>query len=295
MGEAIIAGVLNNGIAKPEDIAACDVVSARREHLAKTYSVQVTDDASKASSASDLVLLAVKPQEFAAAGRALAGGLNGRQTIMSIMAGVTIEAICSSLKHDAVVRAIPNTPAQIGEGMTVWTATDAVDGAARERARSLLSVLGREIYVAEEKYVDMATAVSSSGPAYVFLVIEAMVDAAVHIGLRRDMAVPMVLQTVLGSAKYALETGKHPAELRNQVTSPGGTTAEGLLVLEEAGMRAAFLHAIEAAYEKDEGAGRPKHRSARPLYPNPRWRSMGRDHDSRCALVDRLRPHEPAS
>jgi pyrroline-5-carboxylate reductase len=121
--------------------------------------------------------------------------------------------------------------------------------------RDILAVLGAEIYVADEKYVDMATAVSSGGPAYVFLVIEAMIDAAVHIGLRREMAAAMVLQTILGSAEYALQTGKHPAELRNQVTSPGGTTAEGLLVLEEAGLRAAFVHAIEAAYEKTKALG----------------------------------------
>jgi pyrroline-5-carboxylate reductase len=258
MGEAIIAGVLKNRIAAPDHVAACDVVPARREHLAATYGVQVSDDAAKSATGSDLVVLAVKPQEFGAAGGSLAGGLNGRQTVMSIMAGVPIDAIRSSLRHDAVVRAIPNTPAQIGEGMTVWTATDAVGEPAREEVRGLLSVLGSELYVSDEKYVDMATAVSSSGPAYVFLVIEAMIDAAVHIGLRRDMAVPMVLQTVLGSAKYALETGKHPADLRNQVTSPGGTTAEGLLALEEAGLRAAFTHAIEAAYEKAKALGGQK-------------------------------------
>jgi pyrroline-5-carboxylate reductase len=258
MGEAIIAGALRNGIATAGDVAACDIAPARREHLAKTYGVQVSDDPGKASGGSDLVILAVKPQEFAAAGGSFAAGLNGRQTVMSIMAGVTVDSLRSSLKHDAVVRAIPNTPAQISEGMTVWTATDAVDDSARERVRSLLSVLGHELYVSDEKYVDMATAVSSSGPAYIFLVIEAMIDAAVHIGLRRDIALPMVLQTVLGSAKYALETGKHPAELRNQVTSPGGTTAEGLLALEEAGVRAAFLHAIEAAYEKAKALGGQK-------------------------------------
>jgi pyrroline-5-carboxylate reductase len=197
----------------------------------------------------------VKPQEFAAAGRGLAAGLNGRQTVMSIMAGVTIDSIRSALNHDAVVRAIPNTPAQIGEGMTVWTATGDVSDSARETVRNVLSVLGRELYVSDEKYVDMATAVSSSGPAYVFLVIEALIDAAVHIGLRREMAVPMVLQTVLGSARYALETGKHPAELRNQVTSPGGTTTEGLLALEDAGIRAAFIDAVESAYEKAKELG----------------------------------------
>ncbi len=255
MGEAIIARVLNNGIASPADIAACDIVPARREHLSNVYGVRATDDVEGATAGSDVVLLAVKPQEFAAAGRALAGSLNGTQTVMSIMAGVTIDTIRSSLKHDAVVRAIPNTPAQVGEGVTVWTATDDVRNSARESIRSVLSVLGKEIYVEDEKYVDMATAVSSSGPAYVFLVMEAMIDAAVHIGLRRDMAVPMVLQTVLGSARYALETGKHPAELRNQVTSPGGTTTEGLRALEEAGLRAAFIEAVEAAYEKAKQLG----------------------------------------
>ncbi len=255
MGEAIIAGVLNKGIASPADIAACDIVPSRREHLKRTYGVVVTEEAAAAVSGNDVVLLAVKPQDFAAAGRSLAGGLNGTQTVMSIMAGVTIDTIRSSLKHDAVVRAIPNTPAQIGEGLTVWTATDDVPASARETIRGVLAVLGREIYVADEKYIDMATAVSSSGPAYVFLVMEALIDAAVHIGLRRDMAVPMVLQTVLGSARYALETGKHPAELRNQVTSPGGTTTEGLRALEEAGLRAAFIEAVEAAYEKAKQLG----------------------------------------
>lgn len=255
MGEAIIARLLSKGIAEPADIAACDIAPSRREHLKQTYGVLVSDEAPAAVSGSEVVLLAVKPQEFPAAGRSLAGSLNGTQTVMSIMAGVPMESIRTTVKHDAVARAIPNTPAQIGEGVTVWTASKDVPESTRESIRSMLSVLGREIYVADEKYVDMATAVSSSGPAYVFLVIEAMIDAAIHIGLRRDLAVPMVLQTVLGSARYALETGKHPAELRNQVTSPGGTTTEGLRALEEAGLRAAFIEAVEAAYEKAKRLG----------------------------------------
>jgi len=258
MGEAIIAGVLDKGVVAPADIAACDISPARRDHLAKTSGVSVGEEANAVSSESDIVMLAIKPQEFPAAGRSLNSTLNGKQTVMSIMAGVTIETIRSALKHDAIVRAIPNTPAQIGEGMTVWTATEAVPDSTREAVRSILSVLGRELYVTDEKYIDMATAVSSSGPAYVFLVIEALIDAAVHIGLRREMAVQMVLQTVLGSARYALETGKHPAELRNQVTSPGGTTTEGLRELEEAGLRAAFLNAVEATYDKAKTLGGQK-------------------------------------
>jgi pyrroline-5-carboxylate reductase len=174
---------------------------------------------------------------------------------MSIMAGVTIETIRAALKHDAIVRAIPNTPAQIGEGMTVWTATDAVPDASRQEVRSILAALGQEMYVNDEKYVDMATAVSSSGPAYIFLVMEALIDSAVHIGLRRDVAQRIVVQTILGSAKYAQATGKHPADLRNEVTSPAGTTTEGLLALEKAGLRLAFTEAVRAAYEKAKRLG----------------------------------------
>ena len=255
MGEAIIGGVLANGIATPGDIAVCEIVAARREYLASAHGVSVSADARETAAGAGLVILAVKPQEFTVASQALAGGLKPGQTAASIMAGVTIATIQSALKHDAVARAIPNTPAQIGEGMTVWTATSAVDPAARDAIAGVLSVLGRDIYVSDEKYIDMATAVSSSGPAYVFLVMEAMIDAAVHVGLRRDMAETMVVQTVLGSARYAQATGRSLAELRAQVTSPGGTTAEGILALEEAGLRAAFTRAIVAAHEKAKKLG----------------------------------------
>ncbi len=255
MGEAIVGGVLAKGIAQAGEIAVCDIAAARREHLAKTFAVRVTDAPADAIPGAEVVVLAVKPQEFAAAARSLTGALQPTQTVMSIMAGVRIATIQAALKHDAIVRAIPNTPAQVGEGMTVWTATASVPPTARDAVRNLLGVLGLEISVDDEKYIDMATAVSSSGPAYVFLVMEALMDAAVHIGLRREMAVPMVVQTVLGAARYAQATGKHPAELRNQVTSPGGTTTEGLLALEEAGLRAAFMEAVEAAYEKAKELG----------------------------------------
>ncbi len=255
MGEAMIAGVLKKELATADDISVCEIIAGRRDHLAQTYGVSVADEATVAARQADIVVLAVKPQEFATASKDISGRLTAGQTVMSIMAGVAISAIQESLKSDTVIRAIPNTPAQIGEGMTIWTATAAVSGAARETAAAVLSALGQEIYVADEKYIDMATAISSSGPAYIFLVIEAMIDAAVHIGLRRDMAAAMVLQTVIGSARYAHATGKHPAELRNQVTSPGGTTTEGLLVLEEAGLRAAFIDAVQAAYEKARSLG----------------------------------------
>jgi pyrroline-5-carboxylate reductase len=255
MGEAMIAGAIDNQVTDAGNIAVCDVAAARRQHLTSKYRVATSESAPETAGSAEIVVLAVKPQEFAAAAAGLKGALKPEQTVMSIMAGVRIATIADLIGHKDIVRSIPNTPATIGEGMTVWTATPSVRPAARESVRLLLSVLGKEIFVDDEKYVDMATAVSSSGPAYIFLVIEALIDAAVHIGLRREMATPMVLQTVLGSARYAQESGKHPAELRNQVASPGGTTVEGLLELEDAGLRAAFARAVEAAYEKAKELG----------------------------------------
>lgn len=255
MGEAVLAAVLSNQLADPGDVAVCEIVSQRQGYLREKFRVRVTEHPAEAIEGADIVVLAVKPQEFAGAAGPLGGQLKPGQTVISIMAGVTVASIQDSLGHEAVVRAIPNTPAQIGEGMTVWTATASVTEAAHLAVRRLLSALGREIYVTEEKHVDMATAVSSSGPAYIFLVLEALIDAAVHIGLRREVAEPMAIQTLLGSARYAEASGKHPAELRNQVTSPGGTTTEGLRALETAGLRAAFIEAVEAAYDKARKLG----------------------------------------
>jgi pyrroline-5-carboxylate reductase len=255
MGEAIIAAVLERRLAQPADVTACDTVAQRRGHLSQTYGVATADHAASVVAGSELIVLAVKPQEFPAIARELRGKLSAGQTVVSIMAGVSLAALRDGLGHEAIVRAMPNTPAQIGEGITVWTATEAVSAAARDYVRQVLGALGQELYVPDEKYVDMATAVSGSGPAFVFLMIEAMIDAAVHIGLRREMATAMVLQTVLGSARYAQASGRHLADLRNQVTSPGGTTAEGLLALEEAGVRAAFAQAIIAAYERARQLG----------------------------------------
>lgn len=255
MGEAIIAGALEREVLDPAGITVCEIVGARRKLLKSRYKVEATDKPGEAAEGADIVVLAVKPQEFAAAAPKIAGAISPDQTVMSIMAGVRIDTIAELLGHKGIVRCIPNTAAQIGESMTVWTATPDVSQGARDQVRMLLGVLGSEIYVEAEKYVDMATAVSSSGPAYIFLVMEAMIDAAVHIGLRREMAAPMVIQTILGSARYAQQSDRHPSELRNQVTSPGGTTTEGLLVLEAAGLRAAFTDAIQAAYDKAQQLG----------------------------------------
>lgn len=255
MGEAIVAAALKNGVLTPADIVASDVNPQRRDVLSRQYGLAVTEDNARLVSEVDIALLAVKPQEFGSVASVIRGHLNSGQTILSIMAGVRLERLCSALDYSTVVRAMPNTPAMVGEGMTLWTATDTVSEEDREKVRHLLAALGRELYVADEKYLDMATAVSASGPAFIFLVMEALTDAGVHIGLRRDLTAEMVIQTVLGTARLAQETGTPFSELRHMVTSPAGTTAEGLRTLENARVRAAFIEAIIATYEKAQGLG----------------------------------------
>ncbi|RLC94313.1 MAG: pyrroline-5-carboxylate reductase [Chloroflexi bacterium] len=250
MGEAIIRAVVEAGVARPGDIAVSDIMEKRRSYLAERDGVLAATDNKQATWEAEVVVLAVKPDSLAEVMQGLNGCLEAGQLVLSIVAGVPIERICSGLGHKAVVRAMPNMPAQVGEGVAVWTASEQVNDEQRQRAQSILSAMGKEMFVSDERYIDMATAVSGSGPAYVFLVIESLIDGAVHIGLPRDLARDAVLQTVIGSARMVERTAKHPAELRNLVTSPGGTTAEGLLQLEEGGLRALLTEAIIAAYEK---------------------------------------------
>ena len=187
-------------------------------------------------------------------------GLRGRlapeQLVVSVAAGVAMASVANGIEHNRIVRVMPNTPAQIGAGMSVWTATEAVAPAQREQVQTLLRTLGREVYVADEGYLDMATAINGSGPAYVFLFVEALVDAAVHLGLARPLAEELVFQTVVGAALMAQSSGKHPAQLKNLVTSPGGTTAAGLAALEDGRFRAVVDRAVVAAYERSKELGR---------------------------------------
>lgn len=256
MAEAIISSLLKKDTARPGDITASDVVQMRLAELQSRYGIECVRENAEAIKGKDVVILSVKPQAFPAVADGLRGKLRDDQLVLSIMAGVRMDSLKLGLAHHRLVRVMPNTPAQIGEGISVWTATGAVRENQKETARTVLSALGKEIYVEDEKYIDMATAVSGSGPAYVFLIIEAFTDAAVHIGLPRPMASQLVLQTVLGSARFAEASGKHPAELKGMVTSPGGTTAEGLLRLEKGKLRAAFTQAVIAAYEKAQSLGK---------------------------------------
>ena len=256
MGEAMIRGILNKELTTPQDIAVNDVSTARLASLKKEYRVRVTDDYGIAVKGSNVVVIAVKPQNLAGLTPQLAGRFTRGQLVFSIIAGASIDTVARGLGHRSVVRAMLNTPAQIGQGMSVWTASSDVSQQQKGAARSILGALGREIYVPDEKYIDMATSVSGSGPAYIFLVIEALIDAAVHIGLPHEMAKELVLETVIGTGHLARITGEPPKVLREKVTSPGGTTAEGISKLEEGGLRDLLSRAVIAAYEKAKGLGR---------------------------------------
>lgn len=255
MGEAILERALGQGLVAPSDVAVGEPVEARRAAVSKKLKVTTTPDNSQAVRGKELVILAVKPQDLDKATAPVRGQLAEGQVLLSIVAGARIETLARLLEHKAIVRVMPNTPAQVGAGMSIWTATQEVTQAQRDQVRSILKAMGEELFVADEKYLDMATALSGSGPAYLFLFLEALTDAGVHIGLPRDSARAIALQTAWGSAEMARKTGKHPTELREQVTSPGGTTAAALLRLEEGGFRATIIRAVIAAYEKAKALG----------------------------------------
>ena len=255
MAESIVHGVLAGKLAFPRDISVGEPVAERRAFLKREFGLSPVADNLEAASGADLLVLAIKPQDLGTVLAQLKGNLGPEQAALSIVAGARMSTLSQGLDHDAVVRVMPNTPAQVGSGMTLWTCSPGVGEAQREMTRAVLSSVGEEIHVSDEKYMDMATALSASGPAYVFLFIEALIDAGVYVGMPRDMARTLALQTVFGSAKLVMETGRHPAELKDMVVSPGGTTAEALRVLEQQGVPAAILAAVDAAFKKSVQLG----------------------------------------
>ena len=258
MGEAIIGSLIGKKLLNPTQICVSEPVPTRREYLNSTYGVTTETDNSQAVTGASVAVLAVKPQVLGPVMADLNGNLSPAALVVSIMAGVQIDTLQSGLCHDKIVRSMPNTPAQVGKGMTVWTDTAAVTESDRAAAQVILEAMGEAIYAAEEHYLDMATGLSGSGPGFVYLLLEALIDAGVHIGFSRDQAQLMVLQTVEGSVELMRQSGLHPADLRNRVTSPAGTTAAGTLVLERAGVRSALIDAVDAAYRRSQELGGSK-------------------------------------
>jgi pyrroline-5-carboxylate reductase len=256
MAESMIAGLLAGERLAVAQVVASDPRAERREELGAAYGMRTTGSNVEAVEAADIVVLAIKPQMLRKVGREISGSLRSEQLVISILAGSTTRALRNALGHEAIVRAMPNTPAQVGKGMTVWYATPQVSELQRAQTAALLSSLGKELEVEDEKYVAMATAVSGTGPAYVFLVMEALIDAAVHLGFPRHIAHDLVIETLLGGTHLAQVTGDHPAYLRNMVTSPAGTSAAAIHELEKGRLRTVLSEAVWAAYRRTEELSR---------------------------------------
>ena len=249
MGKAIVSSLLAEGKVKLENLIVVEPTPERLEVLKQEFGIVGFTDSAEVISQADIVILSVKPQGLNQLSKSVKGKIRPEALVISIMAGVSLATLYEKLGVEKVVRAMPNTASQIGMGITVWVKTAQVDDEKKEMASEIIQTLGEEVFVEDEGYLDMATALSGSGPAYVFLFMESMIDAGVHMGFSRRISEKLVAQTVRGSAEFFIQNHEHPARLRNDVTSPGGTSAEALYYLEKAGFRTAISRAIWAAYE----------------------------------------------
>lgn len=264
MAEAIIAGLLRRNLVAPDQIVGSHPRVARREEMHVKYGIEMFEqnrDAVMAThpadgSDSSMVILAVKPQRLHRVLEELKGSVRQEQLVVSIVAGARIATIADELLHGSVVRTMPNTPAQIGEGVTAWTTSAGVNETQEHQVRAMLEALGKAVRVENERQIDMATALSATGPTYVFLMMEALVDAGVHMGFSRHVAEELVHQAMLGSVMFARESHKHPAELRNMVTSPGGTSAEAIYQMEKGSLRTVLSKAVWAAFQRAQALGK---------------------------------------
>jgi pyrroline-5-carboxylate reductase len=265
MAEAIIAGLLRKKLVSPEQIVGSHPRVARREEMHVKYGVEMFEqnrDAALAEQPTEnggsILVLAVKPQRLHRVLEELKGSLHQEQLVVSIVAGAKIATITDELLHPSVVRTMPNTPAQIGEGITAWTSSPQVNERQETQVCAMLEALGKVVRVENERQIDMATALSATGPTYIFLVMEALIDAGVHLGFSRHVAEELVHQTLLGSVLFARESHRHPAELRNMVTSPGGTSAEAIYQMEKGSLRTVLSKAVWAAFQRAEALGEKK-------------------------------------
>ena len=255
MGQAMIDGLLSRHHIEPGNITASDKYDDQLSVVRNRFHIHTTLENRIAARKGQVVVLAVKPQSLPAVFSDLNGQLKKDALVLSIVAGATIESLIAGLRHRAIVRTMPNAPSQICEGMTVWTATPEVSDAQHEQTRTIIEALGHQLYVNEERFLDVATAVSGSGPSYTFLFMEAFVDAAVHLGFSHSDARELVVQTIKGSALFAQQSKLHFAEMRNMVTSPGGTSADALYQLEKGAFRAVLAKAVFASYQRSVALG----------------------------------------
>jgi pyrroline-5-carboxylate reductase len=256
MAEALVKGLIAAGTAKPAQILVADPSADRLEHLSKTYGVTARKANADAAREADVVVLSVKPQVVQKVTAEIAPVVDETKLVVSIAAGITIGSIEQSLSGKVrIIRVMPNTPALVLAGAAALAGGNHATGEDLALAQELFNSVGRAVIV-EEKLMDAVTGLSGSGPAYVFMIIDALSDAGVKAGLARPLALELAAQTVFGSAKMVLETGEHPARLRDMVTSPGGTTIEGLHALEKGKLRATLMNAVEAATARSRELGK---------------------------------------
>ena len=252
MATAVIGGLIQNGVLNPERITASDKSEQARQRMSDQYGIQTMEDnvqCVRCAKEGDIVLLAVKPNIFPVIAPEIRDELAGK-TVLSIMAGRSIEDLERALGKDCkIVRAMPNTPALVGAGITGYCPNEAVTGQELENAKQIIEGFSEAEQV-PESLMAVVTSVSGSSPAFIYMMIEAMADGAVAEGMPRTQAYHFAAQTVLGSAKMVLDTGRHPGELKDMVCSPGGTTIEGVHILEEKGFRTAVIQAVRAAADK---------------------------------------------
>lgn len=255
MTAALVRGLLASGVCSSDRIVASDVSQAQLDGLAKAHAIQVTTDNTVATGNADIVVLAIKPQVFPTLLPALAKTLSKNALVISIAAGVPIAVIEAQLPHGTrVVRAMPNTPALVGQGATAIAAGSHATAADMEVAMRMFNSVGRCVKL-DEHLLDAVTGLSGSGPGYAFVMIEALADGGVNVGLPRAEAQLLAAQTLLGAAKLVLESGEHPGQLKDRVTSPGGTTIAGLQALEDHGVRSALIDAVEKATLRSKALG----------------------------------------
>jgi pyrroline-5-carboxylate reductase len=255
MAEALIGGMLSAKLCVPDRILAADPAAGRLDHLKGTFGIQVGGSNREAAAWGDIVVLAVKPQVLDGVLKEIGGEL-AKALVVSIVAGASISRIADACGGPArVIRAMPNMPAIVHEGMTALASGPGVYEEDVVLVRNIFASIGKVVPI-EERLMDAVTGLSGSGPAYVFLAIEALADGGVKMGVPRDIATVLAAQTVLGAARMVLETGHHPARLKDQVASPGGTTMAGLHRLEQGGLRATFIDAVEAATKRSQELGR---------------------------------------
>jgi pyrroline-5-carboxylate reductase len=256
MGQALVSGLVGSGSSKPKNIICTDVREAKLKAVEKQYGVQTTTSNLEAVSQAEIIIYAVKPQIMASVLNETAKKLDMSKLIISIAAGVPMEAIESCLNKELrLIRVMPNIAAAVKEAATAVAAGKHASQEDIQLAMAIFDSIGKSVFIQENYLMDAITGLSGSGPAYIFLIVEAMADAGVKVGLSRQEALFLSAQTVLGAAKMLIETQEHPGQLRDRVTSPGGTAIAGLATLEEGGLRTTLIHAVEVATNRSRELG----------------------------------------